>query len=478
RRGAAARVLVAAPLRGLILARAEREVRRKTRGLLPAPLEIIQTVRIGLSRGFVAGQQREIAAFGRLVVSPEARNLLRLFRLTTESRKLPGAARAVTSTGVVGAGLMGEGIASVSLDLTRVVLTDVDPRRLEQARETIEAALRKRAASGAITEEERRERFARLATALNPAAVGESELVIEAVFEDLALKRKILAELEAAVGADTVLASNTSALPIARISAELAHPERVVGMHYFSPVPKMPLLEVVAPAGAAPWAVETAVGFGIRQGKVVIVVGDGPGFYTTRALAPLLNEAMLLLAEGAAPRIVEDALRSFGFPVGPLTLLDEVGIDVAAHVSADLGTAFAARGHRPSSALGILAGGGMLGRKSGRGFYIYRNGKKRGLNPEALKAIGPAEGAEIPERDVAERLVLAMVAEAARCLDDGILRSEEDGDLGAILGLGFPPFRGGPFAWSRSEGKREIARRLEALAEAHGPRFAPAAWFL
>jgi 3-hydroxyacyl-CoA dehydrogenase/enoyl-CoA hydratase/3-hydroxybutyryl-CoA epimerase len=371
---------------------------------------------------------------------------------------------------------MGEGIASVSLDLVRVVLTDIEPRRLEAARARIEAALAKRSASGAITDDEKRERSETLVTALNPAAVGASELVIEAVFEDLAVKRATFAELEKVVPPDTVLASNTSALPIAAIAEGLAHPGRVVGMHYFSPVPKMPLLEVVAPAGAAPWAVDTAVAFGIRQGKVVIVVGDGPGFYTTRVLAPLLNESMLLLGEGAAPEALEDALRDFGFPVGPLTLLDEVGLDVAAHVSGDLGAAFADRGHSPSGALGALVARGMLGRKAGRGFHLYRNGKKRGFNDEAIALVRHGE-AEIPKPLIVERLVLSMVAEAARCLDEGILRSEEDGDLGAILGLGFPPFRGGPFAWSRSEGKREVAARLGALAAAHGPRFTPSRWF-
>lgn len=477
RASVAHRLVAASPLRGLILGRAEREVRRKTRGLMPAPFEILAAVRAGLAGGFREGQQREIAAFGRLAVSVEAKNLLRLFRLTTEKRKPPAGARGVTSVGVIGAGLMGEGIASVSLDLVRVVLADLDPKRLEGARASIESALEKRARAGAITEAEWRERSETLVTALNPAAVRESELVIEAVFEDLALKRKVFAELESAVAADTVLASNTSALPIAKIAAGLAHPERVVGMHYFSPVPKMPLLEIVAPAAAAAWAIDTAVAFGVRQGKVVIVVGDGPGFYTTRALAPLLNEAMILLGEGARPQALEDALRDFGFPVGPLTLLDEVGLDVAAHVSKDLGDAFAGRGHRPSDALAALVSRGMLGRKSGRGFYLYRDSKKRGFNDEALGLIARTGEREVPPEALSERLVLSMVAEAAHCLDEGILRSEEDGDLGAILGLGFPPFRGGPFAWSRSEGKSAVARRLEALAVAHGPRFAPAEWF-
>ncbi|HEY0591246.1 MAG TPA: 3-hydroxyacyl-CoA dehydrogenase NAD-binding domain-containing protein, partial [Thermoanaerobaculia bacterium] len=472
-------LLASGPFRRVILARAEREVRKKTRGLMPAPLAILEAVRTGLSEGFRAGQAREIDAFGRLVVSPEARNLLRLFRLTTEKRKAPATARAVTSAGVVGAGLMGEGIASVALDVARVVLTDVDPKRLEAARASIEASLGRGVQAGGITDEERRERAATLVTALGPAAVAGSEIVIEAVFEDLSLKRKLFAELEVVVAPDTVLASNTSALPIAKIADGLAHPERVVGMHYFSPVPKMPLLEVVAPPRAAAWAVDTAVAFGVRQGKIAIVVGDGPGFYTTRALAPLLNEAMLLLREGAGAEAIEDGLRDFGFPVGPLTLLDEVGLDVAAHVSTDLGAAFAARGHAPSDALAALVARGMLGRKSGAGFHLYKGGAKRGWNEDALAlARGTAEGErEIPRALVVERLVLSMVAEAARCLDDGILRSEEDGDLGAILGLGFPPFRGGPFAWSRSEGKRNVRRRLETLAASQGPRFAPSAWF-
>lgn len=472
------RLFRAAPFRSLILRRAARSVKKKTRGLYPAPVAILHAVQRGLASGFRAGQQAEIAAFGRLVVSPGAANLIRIFDLTTARKKSAGDAAPFRSVGVVGAGLMGEGIASVSLDLQTVVLEDLDRQRLENACASIRRTIEKRVSSGSLSSGDGEERMARLVAAGSLEELRGCDLVIEAVFEDLSLKREIFASLERIVPEHAILASNTSALPIGRISERLHHPERVVGMHYFSPVPKMPLLEIVAPVRADERAVERVRSFGIAQGKIPIVVGDGPGFYTTRVLAPLLNEAMLLLEEGTRPEAIESAARDFGFPVGPLTLLDEVGLDVAAHVSRDLGEAFAANGHRPSVALQRLVEAGILGRKSGRGFFVYRDGHKRGFDENVLQQIAPAERrrSEAPA-DVTDRIVLAFVNEAARALDDGILRSEQDGDLGAVLGLGFPPFRGGPFAWSRSEGKPEVARRLRALEQSLGPRFNPARWF-
>lgn len=470
------RLFRTAPFRSLILRRAARSVRRKTRGLYPAPFAILDAVRRGLAGGFRKGQQAEIAAFGRLLVSPQAANLIRLFELTSARKKTSGDLAPFRSIGVVGAGLMGEGIASVTLDRHPVVLEDLDPERLRKARASIGRSLEKRANAGALTSDEAAERASRLVTSSALDDLAGCDLVIEAVFEDLSLKRELFRELEDLVGEDAVLASNTSALPIARIAEGLRRPERAIGMHYFSPVPKMPLLEIVAPAAASPRAVERARAFGIAQGKVPIVVGDGPGFYTTRVLAPLLNEAMLLLEEGAPPALVESSLRDFGFPVGPLTLLDEVGIDVAAHVSRDLGEAFAAAGHRPSAALEQLVAAGTLGRKAGRGFFVYRDGKKKGLDEEVLRMIAPDGSRGAPD-GIVDRMVLAFVNEAARALDEGILRSEEDGDLGAVLGLGFPPFRGGPFTWARTEGKANAGGRLRSLAQQHGPRFQPAKWF-
>ena len=280
------------------------------------------------------------------------------------------------------------------------------------------------------------------------------------------------------IAPDAVFASNTSALPIARIAAKAKVPERVVGMHYFSPVPKMPLLEVVVARKTAPWAVATARAFGVAQGKTVIVVKDGPGFYTTRILAPFINEAVVLLDEGAAIPALDAALLDFGFPVGPVALLDEVGIDVAAHVSRDLGKAFASRGAAPSGTFTKLFDAGYRGRKNGKGFYLYAKnrppGSSKEVNPDVYAFFGGASRRPMPAIDLVDRLALLMVNEAVWCLAEGIIASPRDGDAGAVLGLGFPPFRGGPFRYVDAVGAATIVERMEELAGLHGKRFTPA----
>jgi 3-hydroxyacyl-CoA dehydrogenase len=249
-------------------------------------------------------------------------------------------------------------------------------------------------------------------------------------------------------------------------------------MHYFSPVPKMPLLEIVVADATAPWAAAVAHAFGTKQGKTCIVVKDGPGFYTTRILAPFLNEAVLLVEEGARVDEVDRAMKDFGYPVGPLALVDEVGIDVGAHVADELGRAFADRGLEGSGAMPRLYEAGLHGRKNGRGFYLYPAKKKKGpkpVNQEVYGLLGGAERRRVAASEIQERLALLMVNEAVHCLQEGMISSPRDGDLGAILGLGFPPFRGGPFRFVDAEGASKIVERLEALTEKHGKRFEPAA---
>jgi 3-hydroxyacyl-CoA dehydrogenase/enoyl-CoA hydratase/3-hydroxybutyryl-CoA epimerase len=297
------------------------------------------------------------------------------------------------------------------------------------------------------------------------------DLVIEAVFEDLELKRSVLAEVEAATRDECVFASNTSSLPIREIGRHAKRKTRVLGMHFFSPVHKMPLVEVIVTKETDAWATATAVAFGRRLGKHVIVVRDGAGFYTTRALSPYLNEAARIVEEGGRIEDVDRAMTSFGFPVGPMALLDEVGIDVGAKVSRVLHEAFGERLSPPRSMARILEDG-RQGRKNGRGFYTYSGRKKR--VDESVYALLPAERRPMEAREIQERLVYAFLNEAALCVQDGILRSPRDGDVGAIFGLGFPPFLGGPFRYLDHLGARFAVEMLERLASRHGDRFKPA----
>jgi 3-hydroxyacyl-CoA dehydrogenase/enoyl-CoA hydratase/3-hydroxybutyryl-CoA epimerase len=317
------------------------------------------------------------------------------------------------------------------------------------------------------------ERLDRISPTLDYRGFGRSDLVIEAVFEDLDLKRRVLAETEAAIGEECVFASNTSSIPIGEIAEGCRRPSRVLGMHFFSPVHKMPLLEVITTSRTAPEALATAVGFGRRLGKHVIVVGDGPGFYTTRALSPYLNEAIWLLMEGARVEDVDGAMKAFGFPVGPVTLLDEVGVDVAAKIGKVLVRHFGERMALPAAASRMVEDG-RLGRKSKKGFYTYDGRKKRvDATVYSLLPSGSTRRS-VPRQEMQDRLVFAFLNESAHCLQDAVLRSPRDGDVGAIFGLGFPPFLGGPFRHMDRMGAGAAVSQLEKLQESHGVRFEPA----
>ncbi|MCU0303910.1 MAG: 3-hydroxyacyl-CoA dehydrogenase NAD-binding domain-containing protein [Thermoanaerobaculales bacterium] len=479
RRSLVDRLSALPPVRAKILGEAAKQVRRRTRGLYPAPPAILDCVETGLKKGRLAGLERESFYFGRLAAGVESRNLVRLFHAMNRAKKPAegSAPKRVDRLAVLGAGFMGAGVASVSLGHLQVVLKDISDASLGAGLLAVEKGLEAQVRSGAITRREADRRRSALLPTTDDADLAGADLVIEAVFEDLELKRRVLADAEARIAPDAVFASNTSALPIARIAEGARHPERVLGMHYFSPVPKMPLLEIVVAERTAEWATATARAIGTAQGKTCIVVKDGPGFYTTRILAPYLNEAAVLLAEGARVEDLDRVMKDFGYPVGPVALIDEVGIDVGAHVAADLGAAFADRGLGASDALPTMFEAGFQGRKNGRGFYLYPKTRRKGpksVNPEVYRFFGGPQRRTVAVEEIRDRMAMLMVNEAVWCLDEGVIASPEDGDLGAILGLGFPPFRGGPFRFVDHEGAQTIVDRMKALADRHGPRFNPA----
>ena len=479
------RFAAAAPGRRMVLKKARAELARKARGLYPAPTAILECVETGLRRGLAAGLEREGTLFGALAVSHESSSLRHLFHWQQELKRERGEAEPLElrRLAVLGGGFMGAGVASVSLGHYPVVLRDLTDDALAAAARTVRDGLTRQARSGAIVGSERDRRMNRLQLTTDAADLAGTELVVEAVFEDLDLKRRVLAEAERHIGPETVFASNTSALPIASIARDARHPERVLGMHYFSPVPKMPLLEIVAAERTAPWAIETARALGLAQGKTVIVVRDGPGFYTTRILAAYFNEAMLLLEEGAGIAAIDRAMKDFGFPVGPLALIDEVGIDVAAHVARDLSAAFAERAGadgiegQTSEGIGRMFEAGRLGRKNGKGFYRYGKGRRGGKQVDGGARTFFAGGTPraIDAREIQERMGLVMTNEAARCLEEGVLACPRDGDVGAVFGLGFPPFHAGPFRYVDRRGADDVLKSLRTLGERHGSRFAPSA---
>jgi len=472
--------------RRILFRQARARLLRKSGGHYPAPERAIDVIREGAEHGFEAGLAAEARAFGELVVSDVSKRLVGIFFAHTALKKDPGtddaAAKAlpVRKLGIIGGGLMGSGIAYVGSAVAgcTVRMREKDDEALGRALAAAAGLVDERLKKRRISRLERDRQVARISGGTGWDGFGRADLVVEAVFEDLALKRRILAECEARMSEHAVFASNTSSLPIARIAEGAKRPERVLGMHYFSPVNKMPLLEVIVHPGTAPEATATAVAAGKAQGKTVIVVRDGPGFYTTRILAPYLNEAVWLLAEGAAVDDVDAALVKFGFPVGPYALLDEVGIDVGAKVGHVLYEAFGERLKAPDGQDRAVQEG-RLGRKAKKGFYLYdaqgrsrKDGGRKPVDPTVYDSMpGGRARRRMPADEVAQRLALQMVNEAALCLQEGILRSARDGDIGAIFGLGFPPFLGGPFRYADSVGAAELVRRLEGFEKKHGVRF-------
>jgi len=458
-------------LRHVLIFKLKKQITKKTKGHYPAPLAIIACVQAGLNKGLEEGLKLESTLFGQLVCSTQARHLMWIFHTTQALKKNIDTAESVDSLAVIGAGLMGEGIASVSLNLSRVIIHDIQQSTLDNARKHLIQGLEKRHQTGALSLDNRDKQQKNIHTSTQLADIAKANLVIEAVFEKLTLKQNILAQVEAIVSPSTVFASNTSALPISQIAAYAKHPERVLGMHYFSPVHKMPLLEIIVTEKTSKQTMDTAINYGIKQGKTVIVVKDSPGFYTTRILAPLLNEAMLLLEEGVSIERIDKAMRQFGFPVGPLALLDEVGIDVAAHVAHDLGLVFGVRWQKVSNTLIRIFNKGFAGKKNKKGFYLY---PKKKINP-AITAIANEHQrtSRIKTQDIQDRIVAMMVIESIYCLQEQVIRSPEEGDIGAIMGLGFPPFLGGPFHWVDSRGVSTIIDHFKRLASIYGSRFDP-----
>ena len=470
--------------RRVLFDQAAKRAEKRTRGNYPAPPKMLRAVRTGLEQGRAAGMAAEAQAFGELVVSPESRQLINLFFATTQLKKDRGIEDAVVDERdigkvcVLGAGLMGAGIAYVTIAKAAVPvrLKDKDDQGitggLAHVRKLLDARVRKRA----MTSLQRAQTLALLTGTPEYSGVSNADLVIEAVFEDLELKHQMVRDMEALTGAETIFATNTSALPISDIAAVSSRPETVVGMHYFSPVEKMPLLEIIVTEKTAPWVTATCVEFGKRQGKTVIVVNDGPGFYTTRILGAYMNEAVTLLTEGVSVQRIDDALMDWGFPVGPMTLLDEVGIDVGHKVGETLYKAFGER-MAPVAEMTRLLDDGRLGRKNERGIYLYdRNRKKapKRVDETIYSVLGIDAGNAMSSREIAERCALRMINEAAYCLTEKVLRGPRDGDVGAVFGLGFPPFRGGPFRYIDTVGAGYVTERLEALGKLHGESFAPA----
>jgi 3-hydroxyacyl-CoA dehydrogenase / enoyl-CoA hydratase / 3-hydroxybutyryl-CoA epimerase len=468
------------PGRRIVLAMARKQVRKQTGGHYPAPLRILNVIRASAGQSLEKGLELEAEAAGELLASSVSKNLVHVFHLREAARKGTGVASEVEpvkveTLGVVGAGVMGGGIAQLaSYHGLRVRLKDINHEAvadgLQHARDLFDKGVKRRK----LSRREADQAMELISGGLEYTGFGQAELVVEAVVEKMEVKRIVFRELEERVADDCILATNTSSLSVDEMAEGLRHPERVCGLHFFNPVHKMPLVEVVKGRRTDDRSVASAYALALALGKVPVVVGDGPGFLVNRILGPYLNEAGHLLADGASVEAVDRAAKDFGMPMGPLRLLDEVGIDVARHAGEVLYRAFGDR-LTPSAPLVAIGESERLGKKGGLGFYRH-DGKKEEVDPGIYEALGsavPASRVDVPKEEIRARLVVSMITEAARVLADGIAASAADVDLAMIMGTGFAPFRGGLLRFADEVHPRTVVERCREYQEKCGPRFAP-----
>jgi enoyl-CoA hydratase/long-chain 3-hydroxyacyl-CoA dehydrogenase len=465
-------------------------VDKNTGGNYPAPYAIIDCVKYGLAHP--SGNDKfkhEREEFAKLAATKESEALIGIFDGMNQMKKLSSSAAPidVKKVAVMGAGLMGAGIAQVTAEKGYdVLLKDRDAASLGRGLSYMTENWEKK---------HKRKRMTTYQLNLNTSRVtpladdteswkrhfAGADLVIEAVFENLDLKRKIVQQVEEVTSDHCVFATNTSAIPIADIAApgpDIKRPENIVGMHYFSPVPSMPLLEIIPHAGTSDEALATAFAVGTKQGKTCVVVKDVPGFYVNRCLGPILVEVSALVKEGVPLETLDKAMKKFGMPVGPITLIDEVGVDVAAKVStflsdADLGVRM---GGGDLSLMTNMVEKGWLGRKSNQGFYTYAGKKGKTIGSEVtayLKEFTGGKVSNLSEKDIQDRIASRLVNEAAKCLEDDIIENPVAGDIGLVFGIGFAPFKGGPFRYLDAVGVSSYVDRMNGFADTLGEQFEP-----
>jgi 3-hydroxyacyl-CoA dehydrogenase/enoyl-CoA hydratase/3-hydroxybutyryl-CoA epimerase len=472
----------------LIFDKARAQTLAKTGGHYPAPLVAIDVVHDGLKLPMRRALDVESGAFSELVVSETAKNLISIFFTKNEvearAAKIARGSRPLPRVGVLGAGFMGAGIAQVlATKGVSIVLKDRDLGALGRGIAFCQQQFRDLVKRRRMPETEAKGAMGRVhGTVAYDASFHRLPLVIEAVFEDVGVKHAVIRETEAVAPDDLIFASNTSALPIADLAVASRRPENFVGMHFFSPVAKMPLVEVIRHATTSDEATATVVEAARIMGKTVIVVNDGPGFFTSRVLGTMLNEAAWMLAEGASIEQVDRAMTAWGWPVGPFALLDEVGLDVGRHVAE---TVRAALGERlePPAVFARMIEDKRLGRKGKRGFYLYpeESGKKKKDKKEKTKEVDQTvyrllgwKAVPVSDEEIVERCWMQMLNETARCMEEGIITNPADVDLGVIFGFGFPPFRGGLLREADRVGLATVVDKLEGYASRYGMRLEPA----
>jgi 3-hydroxyacyl-CoA dehydrogenase/enoyl-CoA hydratase/3-hydroxybutyryl-CoA epimerase len=480
------------PMKAIVFKKAREGVMKQTKGHYPAPLEaidVIQSTDGGYSSGVkIRGSardramSREAKGFGKLVASPISKSLIRLFFMTEAVKKSKGLPvgtnvqeHPVHSAAVLGAGVMGGGVAQLFADKSvHTRMKDLNTAALALGIQQATKIFKKQVQRKRMTVRQSLQKLNYIAPVVDYSGFNSVELVLEAIVENLDVKKKVFQELEEQIQPNCVVASNTSSLSVTKMQSAFKHPERFLGMHFFNPVNKMPLVEVIRGEKTSDEAVATVFQFSKKLGKTPIVVKDSPGFLVNRLLAPYLNEAVYLVAEGAPIPEVDRVLLAFGMPMGPMELIDEVGVDVGEKVAHILHDAFGAR-MLPAPLNNKVTAAGRLGKKNGQGLYNYVGPKKtKEFDAKIYEIIGvtPSKNA-VADEEILERCLLPMINEAARCLEEGIVSSASEVDLGMIMGTGFPPFRGGLLRYADSLGAKTVVERLRKYEARFGARYAP-----
>jgi len=454
------------------------DLEKKTRNHYPAPFKALESVLNSQKTNLATGLRLEAELFAECATTSVCKSLIHLYEITTQNRADSArisepAGEIPFKIGVLGAGLMGSGITTVAA--SRGYPVTVKDQNLESAGKALAYADRtysREVDRKRIRLFEKNCRLNRIHPTTDYSSFGNASVVVEAVFEDLTIKHQVLKDIEAAAP-ESIFASNTSTIPIARIAEAAEHPERVIGMHFFSPVEKMQLVEVITTPQTSAEALQKVVKLGRDMNTHVIVVGDGPGFFTSRVLSAFLGQALLSYAEGMSASDIDQALLDTGFPVGPMTLIDEVGLDVAAKVMKVMNEHIPERFPKPAG-WEVIVQDGRAGKKSGKGFYLYGGKGKKSADSELHQKVVAAAGKrrELSPRDVRERCLYAFLCESIHCLEEGILKSQDDGDLASVFGLGFPPFLGGPFFFMKQQGLDTVLHKLEGLQKRFGVSFA------
>ncbi len=461
--------------RGMLFSQAKKMAFSKSQGNYPAIPAIIDCVETGIKKGAKAGYAKELELFEGLLLTDESKALRSMFFAMSDNKKVPyDGARDLNTLGMIGAGFMGAGIAEVSATKgINVLLKDINQDTINAAYKQIWKSISKKMKRRSITKIEAEQQIGNVNGQLTYENFDKADVVIEAVLEEMSLKKRIISDIETNCKDDVIIATNTSSLSVTEMAKHAHQPKMVIGMHYFSPVPKMPLLEIVKTDYTADWVIASCYKMGLKQGKTCIVVKDGPGFYVNRILAPYSNECLLMIDEGIAIDAVDKALLKKGFPVGPITLLDEVGLDIAAHVTESSKKIVEGRaGFEVCEAVVKMNADGRKGKKNKKGFFAYNDKRKKtGVDPSAYNYFKGNGKQELEREEIQNRAVMLMLKEAVLCLEEGIIANPKDGDLGAVFGIGFLPFTGGPFSAIDTWGVQNVVNTMNELKSKYGERF-------